>query len=574
MKNLEIAQIFYHTADILELQQAQWKPQAYRKAARTLETLSENIEDIYNKGGINALKEISGIGENLAKKIEEYIKTNHIKEYERLKKTLPKGIEEIMHVQGIGPKKALKLSKKLHITSLQQLEKAAHKGSIQKLEGFGEKSEQDILRGITLAKKSKERMLLGDILPIARDLVKRLRTLKEIKQIEIGGSLRRMKETVRDIDILAISTNQQKIMNFFTTLPDTKTILAHGKTKSAIVLNNGIQADIRVLPRQSYGAALQYFTGNKDHNIKLRSIAIKKGYKLSEYGIFDTKTNKYICGHNEQEVYKALNLPYIEPELRENTGEIEAAQRGKLPKLVLYNSIKGDLHMHTTWSDGNNTPEEMIQAAIKMGYEYTAITDHSKSEHIANGMKEQRLLKYINELERLKRKYAGKITVFIGSEVSIKADGTLDYSNNYLKKLDWVIASVHSRFKQNKQEMTTRIIKALENPYVNCLGHPTGRLIDRREPYEVELEKVFSTAKERNILLEINSTPERLDLKDIHIRKAIEYDAKFVINTDSHGTNQLKYVELGIAQARRGWATKKDIINTLPRKKFERFVQK
>ncbi|MBI4141321.1 DNA polymerase/3'-5' exonuclease PolX [Candidatus Woesearchaeota archaeon] len=574
MKNLEIAQIFYHIADILELQQIQWKPQAYRKAARSLETLSESIEDIYQKGGINALKDIPGIGENLAKKIEEYINTNHIKEYEKLKKTLPKGIEEIMHVQGLGPKKALKLSKKLNITSLQQLEKAAHQGSIQKIEGFGEKSEQDILRGIGLVKKSQERMLLGDILPIARDLVKRLQTLKENKQLEISGSLRRMKETVRDIDILAISTNQQKVMKFFTTLPDVKTILAHGKTKSAIVLNNGIQADIRVLPRQSYGAALQYFTGNKDHNIKLRNIAIKKGYKLSEYGIFDTKTNKYICGHNEQEVYKALGLQYIEPELRENTGEIEAAQEGKLPKLVLYNSIKGDLHLHTTWSDGNNTPEEMIQAAIQQGHEYVAITDHSKSEHIANGMTDQRLLKYINELEKLKRKYADKIAVFVGSEVSIKADGSLDYTNNYLKKLDWVVASVHSRFKQNKQDMTRRIIKSIENPYVKCLGHPTGRLINRREPYEVELEKVFSTAKERKVLLEINSTPERLDLKDSHIKKATEYNAKFVINTDSHSKDQLKYIELGVAQARRGWATKNDIINTLSRKKFEKFVKK
>lgn len=570
MNNLDIANIFYEIADILELQNVQWKPQAYRKAARTLESLSEDVKNLYQRGGLKTLQTLPGIGENLAKKIAAYLETGRIREYERLKKTLPKGMEDLMHVQGVGPKKAVRLYKKLHITSLKQLEHSAQTGKIRRLEGFGEKSEQDILRGIQLVKKSQERMLLGTALPLARDILKRLRTLKEIKELEIGGSLRRMKETVRDIDILAISTNAKKVMHFFTTMDDVQTVLAHGTTKSAVILKNGIQTDIRVLPRQSYGAALQYFTGNKDHNITLRQIAIKKGYKLSEYGLFHTKTKKFVCGHTEKEVYKKLGLPYIEPELRENTGEIEAARAGKLPNIISYNSIQGDLHLHTTWSDGNNTPEEMIQAAIKQGYEYVAVTDHSKSEHVANGMNEQRLQKYIHELEKLKRKYANKISVFIGSEVSIKADGTLDYSNNYLKKLDWVVASVHSRFKQSKDDMTKRILKALDNPYVNCLGHPTGRLIDRREPYDVDLEKVFSKAQERKIFLEINATPERLDLKDTHIKKAIEQGATLMINTDSHNKEQLAHMELGIAQARRGWATPKNIINTLPLKKFEK----
>lgn len=573
MKNLEIARIFFEIADILELQNIAWKPQAYRKAARSIETLSEDIEDIYQKKREQGLKEIPGIGENLARKIAQYIQTGKINEYEKLKKTLPKGMEELMHIHGIGAKKAMTLYKKLKITSIKQLEESAKKGKIKKIEGFGEKSEQDILRGIQLAKQSKERMLLGDALQIARELTKKLKTLKEIQQLEISGSLRRRKETIRDIDILAISTNASKIMNFFTTMPDVKTVLAKGETKSTIILNNSIQADIRVLDKKSYGAALQYFTGNKDHNIKLRQIAIKKGYKLSEYGLFDVKNNKFLCGHSEEEVYKKLGLQYIEPELRENTGEIEAALKRKLPKLLKYDEIKGDLHLHTNWSDGTSTPETMIQAAITIGYKYVAITDHSKSEHIANGMKENRLLKYIVEMDKLNKKYSDKIKIFTGAEVSILADGKLDYADKYLKKLDWVVASVHSRFKQTKEEMTKRILNAIENPYVKCLGHPTGRLIHEREPYEADFEKIFQKAKETKVALEINSFPQRLDLKDTHIKTALEIGAKLAINTDSHNENHLRYIELGIAQARRGWAEAKDVINTLPIKKFEKHLR-
>jgi len=573
MKNLEIAKIFFEIADILELQKIQWKPQAYRKAARSIETLPEDIEEIYKKKGETGLKEISGIGENLARKIIQYLDTGQINEYERLKKTLPKGMEELMHVQGVGPKKAVKLHQKLKITSIKKLEQAAQSGKIRKIEGFGEKSEQDILRGINIVKESQERMLLGDALQIARELKQKLQQLKEIQKIEISGSIRRMKETARDIDILAISTNPTKVMNFFTTLSDVKTILAKGQTKSAVILNNGLQADIRVLEKKSYGAALQYFTGNKDHNIKLRQIAIKKGYKLSEYGIFD-KRNKTVCGHSEEEVYKKLGMQYIPPELRENTGEIDAAIQKKLPDLVSYAEIKGDLHMHTKWSDGTSTPETMVQEAIKMRYSYVAITDHSKSEYIANGMKENRLLKYIAEIDKLKKKYSDKILILAGSEVSIKADGELDYANNYLKKLEWVNASVHSGFKQTKEEMTKRITKALQNQYVKVLSHPTGRLINKREPYNADFEKIFETAKERNIALEINSSPHRLDLKDTHIKKAKEFGAKFAINTDSHNENHLRYMELGIAQARRGWLETKDIINTLSAKKFEKYALK
>lgn len=573
MKNLEIAKIFYEMAEILELQGVQWKPQAYRKAARSIETLSEDLEITYNKKGITALKEIPGVGENLAKKIEQFIKTGKINEYERLKKTLPKGLEELMHVQSLGPKKALKLHKELKIQSIKDLETAAKKGKIRTVEGFGEKSEQDILRGIRIFEQSIDRIKLGEILPIARELAEKIKKQKETKKNEIGGSIRRMKETARDIDILAISTNPEKTMQYFTTQPDVATILAKGPTKSMVLLKNGIQADIRVIEPRAYGAALQYFTGNKDHNIKLRQIAIKKGYKLSEYGLFKSDTNKFICGKTEQEIYKKLGLQYIEPELRENTGEIDAAMQKKLPKIVTYDAIKGDLHIHTNWSDGTSTADEMIQTAIKMKYSYVAITDHSKSEHIANGMDEKRLEQYISEIEKLKRKYANEIKIFTGSEVTILRDGSLDYSDKYLKKLDWVTASVHLGFKQTKQEMTKRITTALQNPYVCALSHPTGRLINERDPYELDLEKVFETAKERNVALEINSHPKRLDLKDTHIKTAKEIGAKFAINTDSHNQNHLRFIEFGIAQARRGWAEAKDIINTLPLNKFEKLLR-
>ncbi len=574
MKNLEIAKIFFEIADILEIQNVEWKPQAYRKAARSIEALSDDIEKIYQNKGQSGLEEISGIGENLARKIAQYIELGKIDEYERLKKTLPKGMQELMHVQGIGPKKAAKLYKELKITTLKKLETAARLGKIKKIQGFGKKSEQDILRGAAIAKKSQETMLLGDALLIAREIIQKLKTLNEIQKIEVAGSLRRRKETVRDIDIIAASTNPKKVMDFFTTMPNVKTVLAHGNTKSAIILSNGIQADLRVIDKKAYGAALQYFSGNKDHNIKLRQIAIKKGYKLSEYGIFFAKTNKLVCSHTEKEVYQNLGMQYIAPELRENNGEIEAAQQKKLPELISYDAICGDLHMHTKYSDGTNTPDEMICAAIKMGYEYIAITDHSKSEYIANGMKENRLLKYISEIEKLKKKYSSKIKVFAGSEVSILPNGELDYSNNYLKKLDWVVASVHSGFKQTKQEMTQRILKALNNKYVHTLGHPTGRLVNAREPYDLDLAKIFQKAKEQKIALEINASPQRLDLKDSHIKTAKEIGTKFVINTDSHNENHLKFMEFGIAQARRGWLEAKNVINTLPLKKFEKEIAK
>ena len=474
MSNIELAGLLFEIADILEVKEVAWKPIAYRKAARSIETLSEDIADVYKKNGINGLLEISGVGQHIAEKIVEYLETGKIRELEKIAASAPKGIEELMHIPGMGPKRAKLLAQKLHITSVKQLAQACKQHKICKLSGFGEKSEADILRGISIRKTSEERVLLGTILPIARELADHLRH-PAVSKLEIAGSVRRMKETCKDIDILIISKKPKEIMNHFTTLHEVKHVLSKGETKSTVILDSGIQADLRVLDEKSFGAALQYFTGNKDHNVLLRTMAIRKGYKLSEYGLFDRK-GKYLAGRTEEDVYKKLGLSYIEPELRENTNEIPTALARKIPKLIPYNAIKGDLHLHTTWSDGTGTTEQMIQSAVKHGYEYIAITDHSPAEHIARGLETKRLLQHKKEVESLRKKYPN-ITILFGSEVSIHSDGSLDYPDSVLKQLDWVIASVHSGFKMDADLMTKRIIKALDNKYVNAIGHPTGRLL-------------------------------------------------------------------------------------------------
>jgi len=409
---------------------------------------------------------------------------------------------------------------------------------------------------------------LGVTWPLAKEIAERLLKVESVKKAIPSGSLRRMKETVGDIDILVISSKPSKVMNVFTTMPEVKTVLAKGPTKSTVILKNNIQADVRVLDEKSFGGALQYFTGNKDHNVALRQIAIKKGYKLSEYGLF--KKNKYVCGRSEKEIYAKLGLQIMPPEIRQNTGEIEAALKGKLPRLIPYDALKGDLHMHTTWSDGSNTVQEMVRAAEQMGYNYIAITDHSKSQYIANGMNEKRLVKYLKEVSKVK----SKLKVLKGSEVDILANGSLDYSNNYLKQMDIVIASIHSGFKSSREKMTARILKAFENPYVNIFAHPTGRLINQRDPYNFDFDKVAEAAKERGIALEVDAYPSRLDLKDTHIRRALELGCKISIDTDSHSIDHLRFIEFGIAQARRGWAQTKDIINAWPLKKLEKFLRR
>ncbi len=567
--NKTIAAIFYQMAEILEVKQQVWESRAYQKAARTIETLSKDVGDIYKEGGLEKLMDIPGVGEGLAKKIEEFLKTGKISKHQELLKSIPRGLIDIMSIPGMGPKKASKLNKELKIDSVEKLEKAAKEGKIRVLEGFGEKSEQDILRCIEVFKKGQERMFLGEALPLAEEILNRLKGLKEVEKAGIAGSIRRKKETIGDIDVLVISKNPRAVMDFFVKMPNVDFIQGKGDTKSSVTLKEGLDCDLRVLDEKSFGAALNYFTGSKEHNIRLRQIAITKGWKLSEYGLFD-KTDKQLAGKTEEELYKKLGMGYIEPELRENTGEIEAAQKGNLPKLIPYNSIKGDLHVHTNWSDGANTIGEMVRACIDLDYQYVAITDHSKAERVANGLDEKRVLKYLQEIEKMRKKFP-EIQILSGSEVSILKDGKLDFSKSVLDKLDWVVGSIHSGFKMTEKEMTERVIKALDSGYANVLGHPTGRVVNKREPFQTNLDKVFDKAKGMDVAMEINSN-WRFDLSDVNIKKAKEFGLKFSINTDAHSIDQLKYMELGIAQARRGWLEEKDVINSWSWKEFRRFV--
>lgn len=573
MKNPEIAAIFYEMADILEMQNVQWKPRAYRHAAKAIESLSEDVTDIYKRGGIKELEKIPGVGAGLAAKIEEFLKTGKVKEHQRLRKLVPAHIDRLMAIPGMGPKKARMLYEKLGISTISQLEKAAKQHKIAKLPRMGIKSEEDILRGIEIFKKGKERTLLGHALPIANEIVQALNKLKEVDQIQAAGSLRRMKETVRDVDILVTSKKPAKIMDFFTTLPTVKTILAKGHTKSTVILATGMQADVRVVPPRSFGAALQYFTGSKEHNIALRQIAIKKGLKLSEYGVFQRRTNKLVAGKTEQEVYKKLRLQYIEPELRENKGEVEAAKQKKLPRLADYKDIKGDFHVHSKWSDGDNTIKEIAATAKKYGYSYICVSDHSKSQIIAHGLSEKDMLKKLQEIKKLNKKLKG-IRVLSGAEVDIKSDGRLDYPDSLLKKIDIVTAAIHSGFKQPKAVMTKRILTGLDNKYIDIFAHPTGRIINERPGYNVDLDQVFALAKDKKIHMEVNAFPDRLDLNDLGIKAAIEAGLKIAIGTDAHSTDQLHFINLGVAQARRGWATKKDILNTYTLKQLKKYFKR
>lgn len=564
MKNLEVSELLNEIADYLELEEERFKVMAYRKAALTINSLSEDVEEIWKKG---KLKEIPGVGEGIAKKISDFLQYGRSVYLEKLKKQTPVDMESLGQVEGLGAKTIAKLYKELNIKNIKELEKAAKKGKIRSIFGFGQIVEKNILKSIEFSRISSERHLLGNAIPISDEIAGKLRQLKEINKIQVAGSTRRRKETIRDIDILIISKKPEKVMDFFVNMDNVADVLAHGKSRSSVRLNEGIQVDVRVIGEKSYGAALMYFTGSREHNIRLRKLAIAKKMKLSEYGLFNKKTNKMLAGKTEEEVYKKLGIRYIEPEIREDDGEIEAALKNKLPKLINYGDIKGDLQMHTKWSDGLNTIEEMALAARKPGYEYICITDHTGTLRIANALDEKRILKQGKEIDRINKKISG-IKVLKGVEVNIKGNGDLDVKGGVLKELDVVIAAVHSGFKNPKEKITGRIIKAMENENVDIIAHPTGRLIQKRPAYELDFDKIFDAAKETNTALEINSFPVRLDLKDAHVRNAINAGVKLAINTDAHNAGHLRFMEFGIATARRGWAEKKDILNTLPLKKF------
>ena len=572
--NQEITNLLYEIADFLEMEGVQFKPYAYRKAALILETLEKDIEEIYKERGREALEKIPGVGKNIAEKIEEYLKTGKIKYYQDLKKKTPVNIKELTAIEGLGPKTVKILYQELAIKNLAELEQAARSHKIAPLFGLGEKTEKNILQGIAFLKRSKGRFLLGEILPRVKEVYQKLKSLKEIEEISSAGSVRRMKETIGDVDFLVISKKPEKVMDFFVSLPGVIKIWGKGPTKSSVRMKEGFDMDIRVVPKRSYGSALQYFTGSKEHNIAIRRIAMDKGLKLSEYGLFRGK--KMIAGETEEEIYEALDMQWIPPEIRENQGEIELALEEKLPKLIDYKDIRGDLHCHSDWDGGANSIEEMVKTAKEMGYEYLGIADHTKFLKIEHGLDEKKLVQQKKEIDKLNWKLEignWKFKILQGCEANILNDGSLDIKDEALKKLDFVIAGVHSNFKMEKEKMTERIIRAMKNPHIDIISHPTGRILQRRDEYQIDFNKILRAAKETGTILEINSFPERLDLNDQNIRQAKEAGVKMVINTDSHHKDQLKFMEFGIAQARRGWAEKQDIINTQPLEKLLKFFK-
>lgn len=575
MINQRIANIFKQVAAFLEMDAVPFKPIAYRRAAWGIEALEEDASDIYKTGSLKALEEISGVGKDLALKIEEYIKTGKVKELERLKKKTPVDVLNLTRVEGVGVKTVKKLYEALGIKTLEDLEKAAKAKRIQALPGFDVKKEENILKGLEFLKKEHGRILLSEAWTLAQSLKNKLEKQSEVKKIEVAGSLRRMKETIGDIDVLAVSDNPKKTAEAFASLSDVEEVYAKGSSKTMVRLKNGIDADLRIFGEDEFGAAMQYFTGSKEHNVALRTIAAKKGYKLNEYGLFKTENLKLktknwikIAGENEKGIYEKLGLEYIEPEMRENTGEIEAAQKGKLPKLIKYGSLKGDLQIHTDWSDGEHSLREMAEAAIDAGLSYIGITNHSKSLQVAGGLDEKRLEKQFDEIDASNKTYKEKLTILKSAEVDILKDGSLDMSNELLSRLDYALVTVHTHAKITQSEMTDRIVEALKNPYVDILGHPTGRLVLKRKAYEVDIDEVMKAAKVYGVAMEINAHPERLDIKDTYIREAVRMGVKLVISSDAHHKAHYTFLRFGVAQARRGWTTSENVINTLPLKEF------
>lgn len=568
MKNKDIASIFQKMADILEFKNDNpFKINAYLKAARILNDLTTDIEAIAQSG---ELQNIPGIGKGTAEKIMEYLQTGRINKFEQLRQDISCDFIDLLRIPGLGPKTLAQLHKEFKINNLDDLKQVVADGRITDLPGMGEKKIENITRGIELYTSSKERMLLSHALQTARETIEQLKQSTDITAIEAAGSLRRGKETIGDIDILATGKKGKAIIDAFVHLPLASDTLAHGETKGSIVTSTGIQLDLRVVDKDSFGAALQYFTGSKSHNIRLREIAKREHLKINEYGIFSAK--KKMGGKREKDIYTALHMDWIPPELREDRGEIEAALNHTLPSLLNKSDIKGDLHVHSTYSDGTHSLEEIARAAKAKGYQYIAVTDHSPSLKIAKGLSEARLKEKIAEGKRVNKKLTD-IRIFIGTEVDIKNDGTLDYPDTLLMQLDLVIGAIHSGFKQPKEQITKRMITAMKNPYLHIIAHPTGRLLGEREPYDLDINQVIDMAGKTGTALEINAYTERLDLDDTHCMEAKQKGVKLAIGTDAHHVDQLWMMELGVTVARRGWLEANDVLNTLPAEAFIKWTK-
>jgi DNA polymerase (family 10) len=562
VRNDEVAGVLNEIADLLEMSDPsdRFRPIAYRRAARAIESLPEDVGDLANKGG---LESIPGVGKAIAGKIKQYLSEGKVDALETLRQEFPPGLVEIMRVRDIGPKTARRLYFELKITSLDELRKAAEAGRLRKLKGFGEKTEQNILRGIEVSEQAKGRQLLGVALPIAERILAHLRANAPVENVTYAGSLRRMKETIGDIDLLATTRDPAAVTKAFTSMPGVREVVAAGDTKSAVVIAEGLQVDLRVLEPSRWGAGLQYFTGNKDHNVKLRGMAQKKGFKLNEYGLFrEDLSEELVAAATEEDVYGSLGLPYIEPELREDAGEIEAALADALPDLVTLEDIRGDLHAHTNLTDGVNTLEEMAAAARAKGYAYLGISDHSPYVRVANGLSVENARIHIREIRTFSERSLD-LKLLAGTECDILPDGSLDYPDDLLAEFDYVIASIHSNFKMSQEEMTRRVVRAMANENVDIIAHPTSRKIGQREPIALDMERFLEAAVETRTVLEINAYPDRTDLSSAHARLAKERGATLIVDTDSHSTEQLDYMRLGVGTARRGWVEKADLVNTM-----------
>ncbi len=573
MDNIEIAQILNQVADILEIKGAnQFRINAYRRVAQVIEAMAKDINEVYKAG---ELEKIPGVGEGIAKIIKELIEKGKSKKIERLKKKVPRKITELMKLEGLGPKKVKFLYQKFGVDSIPELKKLVKSHKLLEQKGWGEKSEQNILRGIELYKHFSKRFLLGKVYFLTQDVLKKLRELEYVSRAEICGSIRRRKETIGDLDILLISKKPKKTIDFFVKLSMIKQVQAKGSTKARVVLYQGMEADLRVVKPVSFGAAMHYFTGSKAHNIHIRRLGIENGLRINEYGVFKKKGKRLvrIGGRTEEEIFKAVGLPWIPPEIREDEGEIEAAQTGKLPRLINVKDIRGDLHMHTNWSDGRHSILEMARAAKEKGYQYIAITDHGSSMGVVHGLNPKRVLAQLKAVKAAKKRIRG-IKILTGIEVDILPDGKLYLPDKILEKLDIVVAGVHSSFCQSEEVITKRIIKAIKNPHVDIIAHPTGRIINKREPYELNLTELFQAARQTNTILEINAFWNRLDLNAANSRLAKNKGVKIAISSDAHDAMELDIMRFGVDTARRGWLEKGDVINTWPLEKMLKFLKK
>jgi DNA polymerase (family 10) len=566
--NDEVAELLQEYSDLISISGGdKTKARAYEKAARSVGGYHGDIGSLDEKG----LLAITNVGKSIAQKIREYLDTGTIEVLEELRGEIPEGVRSLISIPGLGPKRAMVLHQELEIGSVEELLDALHEGRLKGLAGFGPKTEENLKRGIQMMQSSGDRVLLGVAMDIAEEMLGELRGIRAVKRADVAGSLRRMRETIGDIDLLVASEQPAKVMDAFASLSYVERVMARGDTKSSVVTTKGLQVDLRVVEPKVWGAALQYFTGSQAHNVHVREIAVRKGLKLSEYGLFRAKSGKLIVAETEEEVYGRLGLPWIPPTLREDRGEIQAALQGELPVLVEEKDIKGDLHTHTDLTDGLATLEQMVEAAGARKLEYYAVTDHAELLYMQRMTKE----KILAQRERL-RKLQGKgdMVLLHGTELNIQPDGSVDWDEEFLSGFDVCVASIHSHFNMSKDDMTRRLIRAMESPGVNIIGHPTTRKIGGREPIDLDLDEVFKAAARTGTALEINSHPDRLDLKDEHIAWAREHGARFAIDTDSHSTLHLPHMRFGVATAQRGWVTKDEVINAWPLKKLERFLAK